>query len=404
MVTDSDKSAIYAMVDGKIYSTWDYRPIHGDGRQLREQNRKAISSMMDKSLEALRELSESDQQFQDYWKEMGREEALAEMPKNEPIPQPSQPSGGIGSIFEQKFLEMTANLTTEKVVETVMPKVQEKILEEYGPLPQVIRVEIPGKSTWEKQGVILHHQFDKILSMVMCGESVYLCGPAGTGKSFLAEQVAEALDLEYYYTSNVTDDVQLKGFIDANGNYHATQFYQAFTKGGLFLLDELDASCDDTATVINNALSNGYFDFPGGERAKIHPDFHCMASGNTYGTGADDEYTGRYRLDASTLDRFAMVKVDYSREISLNMAMGDESLVDFSFDFRRAAKEAGISCLFTYRAVKRLAKFTSFMTKEEAIEIGLTKGLEKEDVAMIARNMQESEWKTALENVGRGDI
>jgi hypothetical protein len=43
--------------------------------------------------------------------------------------------------------------------------------------------------------------------------------------------------------------------------------------------------------------------------AKRHPDFVCIAAANTVGTGADRLYSGRNKLDAATLDRFAIGKV-----------------------------------------------------------------------------------------------
>jgi hypothetical protein len=281
------------------------------------------------------------------------------------------------------------------MVKDIYPVVEKAIVEKFGVLPKVHEIRIPERPKAEVKGV-LHKDFDRIVSMIMDNESVYLCGPAGTGKSYLAQQVAQVMGLEYWYTASVVDDIQLKGFIDANGRYHETQFYKAFTQGGIFLLDELDASVPETLVLLNNALANGYFDFPTG-RTTAHPDFHAIAAGNTFGTGADSTYTGRYTLDAASMDRFALINVTYDRAIEEVMANGDTALVDFANDFRKAVEKVGTQCLCTYRAIKRLAKFSAYMDKADALRIGLTKGLSGDDIRTIYNNMARSnEWKTAL--------
>lgn len=75
----------------------------------------------------------------------------------------------------------------------------------------------------------------------------------------ICQQVAEALGLDFYFTNAVTQEYKLTGFIDANGNYQETQFYKAFTKGGLFFLDEMDASIPETLIILNAAIANRYY-------------------------------------------------------------------------------------------------------------------------------------------------
>ena len=76
----------------------------------------------------------------------------------------------------------------------------------------------------------------------------------------------------------------------------------------------MDASVPETLIILNAAIANRYFDFPTG-RVRANPKFRVIAAGNTLGTGADINYTGRYSLDRASLDRFALVQIDYSREI-----------------------------------------------------------------------------------------
>ena len=144
-------------------------------------------------------------------------------------------------------------------------------------------------------------------------------------------------------------------------------------------MDELDASIPEVLVILNNALANGCFPFPCG-RVQAHKDFHCIAAGNTFGTGADDTYSGRSVIDGATLDRFGMVKVDYDKRIEIGMANGDEYLVEFAHAYRKAAQDAGINALLTYRGIKRLSKFSAYMTKEDALDIAVLKGMASDDV------------------------
>jgi MoxR-like ATPase len=165
----------------------------------------------------------------------------------------------------------------------------------------------------------------------------------------------------------------------------------------VFLLDELDASIPETLTMLNEALANGYFPFPTG-KVDAHPDFHCLAAGNTFGTGADNEYTGRYQIDAATLNRFGVIRVDYDERIERAMCDNDESLVSFAHEYRAAVKESGISSLCTYRDIKRLHKFSAYMEKPEAIQIGLTKGMPSDDCRMLYNKINDKSnvWAKAL--------
>ena len=375
-----------AYVNGKHYSVSSFRPILGNGRQLREDSQKVIREMLPTARSRYAEMEEHEtQRLADI------KAAAMELARKEVTPQPRS----FAEVLEESFIKTLTEKSAEDMVKQMYPTVEKMLVEKFGLLPQIHEIRIPGKEKREVEGIV-HKDFDIILSMVSDNESLYLCGPAGTGKSYLAKQVADALGLEYWYTASVVDDIQLKGFIDANGRYHETQFYNAFTKGGIFLLDELDASIPETLVLLNNALANGYFDFPTG-RTTAHPDFHAMAAGNTFGTGADSTYTGRYVLDAASMDRFGLIRVDYDRRIEEAMADGDNTLVDFARDFRQSVATCGTTCLCTYRAIKRLAKFAKYMPKHEALEIGLTKGLSKDDIRTIYQNMTVSnDWKTAL--------
>lgn len=239
-----------------------------------------------------------------------------------------------------------------------------------------------------------HEKFDEVLNIVNLDIPVYLTGKAGTGKNVICQQVAEALGLDFYFTNAVTQEYKLTGFIDANGNYQETQFYKAFTKGGLFFLDEMDASIPETLIILNAAIANRYFDFPNG-KVSANPNFRVIAAGNTVGTGADNNYTGRYCLDRASLDRFAMVNIDYSEKIEMAMANNNKNLVSFCHRFREITDKAGIECLFSYRTIDRIAKLETVISNlSEVLSISLLKGMDEDTLSILKNELSEAKDMT----------
>jgi MoxR-like ATPase len=70
------------------------------------------------------------------------------------------------------------------------------------------------------------------------------------------------------------------------------------------LLDEMDRYSDKAMVALNAALANRLITLDNGEQIKAHPDFICIGSANTFGTGPDAAYTSAERLDRSTQSRF----------------------------------------------------------------------------------------------------
>lgn len=161
-----------------------------------------------------------------------------------------------------------------------------------------------------------HFLFPDILTAVNTGVPVALIGPAGSGKSTVVEQVADALTLKFYLQNGVTDAHELTGYQDAYGKYHATPFRIAFEKGGTILVDEADTSDPGAFKWVNTALANGYAMFPDQEEpVRRHKDFRIVIAANTYGNGADRLYVGANQLDASTLDRFVFFDFGYDEKL-----------------------------------------------------------------------------------------
>lgn len=291
---------------------------------------------------------------------------------------------------QQVVQNKVAEVTTDDLIKQVKKFAEDFIRSEYGPVRH--DVILHAKDTGETKvlkDTVLHSEFDTILAFVRNGEPVFLCGPAGAGKNVICKQVADTLGLKFYFTNAVTQEYKLTGFTDAMGVFHESAFYKAFKNGGLFMLDEMDASIPETLIVLNSAIANGYFDFPAPiGNVVANPDFHIIAAGNTFGMGASYQYVGRNQLDGASLDRFAVVNIDYDANIEMLVGRNNEELVKFARDFRTACDKAGVNAIVSYRSIGRLAKMSEDLSVKKALKTCLVKNLEKDDLGMILGNIE----------------
>jgi cobaltochelatase CobS len=259
--------------------------------------------------------------------------------------------------------------------------------------------EEPKKS---EDGVIKHREYETIKSCVELDIPVYLVGEAGTGKNYTLEAIAKDLGLDFYFTNSVQQEYKLTGFIDAGGTYHETEFYKAFRFGGVFFLDEIDASIPEVLVLLNAAIANRYFEFPVG-RIEASPSFRVVSAGNTMGSGANELYTGRLVLDSATLDRFAVIEFDYDYNVELSLAKGNKELVNFIRSLRKFTRENGIRATFSYRSIIAVTKLEESKKLDLAsiVRIAVTKGLDKDTIRTL-RVENSGRYHYALEEVKKG--
>ena len=281
------------------------------------------------------------------------------------------------------------------LAENVFKNAKEFIEQEYGKITKTIKYELPEHGELEE---VTHEEFETVLNFVMMNEPVMLIGPAGTGKNVICKQISKILGLDFYFSNAVTQEYKLTGFIDANGTYQETEFYKAFKNGGVFMLDEIDASIPEVLVILNAAIANRYFDFPNG-KIEAHENFRVVAAGNTYGLGASYQYVGRNQLDGASLDRFAQVEINYSPTIEDSLS-DDTELINFIRKFRRECAESGNNHIVSYRTITRLDKMSKVMPLEKCLKTCLLKNMEEDSLNMIVRKFRAgTKWEEALRNV-----
>lgn len=305
--------------------------------------------------------------------ESKKETAKAETTPAQPQQTPAQPTASAAGIMDGFVAALAASIapmlpgmistTVESMTAGMASDVEKNVLNAVSKqvaeaveklnVPQVVTLRVDNGTTTKEVKGLQHEKLQTIIKLAAMKKKIYMYGPAGTGKNVIAKQVAEALDLKFYSCSQIVMKHELIGYCDANGNYIATDFYRAFTNGGLFFFDELDSSCPDAVVAINQAIENRYLEFPGQGMLTAHSDFRVIAAGNTCGVGATAQYTGRAALDASTLNRFMVVNIDYSPAIE--NAIAPANVVKACRDIRSYCAGRNIDLVVSYRTMTDLA-------------------------------------------------
>lgn len=221
----------------------------------------------------------------------------------------------ISNLFGQVAESLTAELT--KKVNELEKKIDQVSLN--GAVLSISLNGAPAVNLTTQASAIL----PQLLKNADLKQNVYIYGPAGSGKTTAAKQVAEALGLQFgsICLTAGASETWLFGRQTANG-FIEGQFSKLYKEGGVFLADELDAADANMLISINSAIdSDSMLNPMSGELIKKHKDFIFIAAGNTNGLGSDFKYTGRTRLDFSTKSRFVDIRLDYDKKLERKLCL-----------------------------------------------------------------------------------
>lgn len=192
---------------------------------------------------------------------------------------------------------------------------------------------------------------EKLRKIIQAGiKNIWMVGPAGCGKSTMARNIAEEMDLPYLCIScgigtSATEFVGYK-----YPTRESTRFSEFYAKPSIILIDEITALDPAVAQILNAALANDEIETTTG---LVHRHSNCIiiATSNTFGFGCDRQYVANNQLDASTIDRFigGIVEVTYSAKYESRY---DKEVVDYVNTLRKFAKSVDLRKVLSTRMIQ----------------------------------------------------
>ena len=278
---------------------------------------------------------------------------------------------------------------TDKIVKNIVDKAMEQFKESCK--FKTVIININNIKTNVLPGQLFHNKFEEVVKVLSLRLHPLLVGPAGSGKNVILEQAAKALKLNFYYVNDVTEEHKVMGFVDANGKFQQTQFFKAFTKGGLIMIDEMDNSHPSALLAINAALGTGYHQyltFPDGILYESNPDFYLAAAANTYGTGSDQIYCGRSSLDGASLNRFLPIFIDYDKNLEQNLVK-NTSILNLFWQVRESINKNKIRHVISTRNIVNADRMlnSNMFTLNNIFDYTIIQSMNEDDLRMILKDL-----------------
>jgi len=213
--------------------------------------------------------------------------------------------------------------------------------------PRLIKYDIPSVPTlpFAKPPI---DTFQSIVDDIMMGGNVMLIGGAGTGKTFLAENLIAKLALgRNYLTINCsqwTSPTEIIGGQTMDG-YQEGKLIEAWVNGYVLILDELPKIDPNTAGLFNDALAktrvkDAVIFNSRRESFTKHENFACIATGNIYPDKESVLYGANNRQDMSLLDRFSgSIYFIEKNPVIEKQILGNEMIWSICNELRSAIEE-----------------------------------------------------------------
>ena len=296
-------------------------------------------------------------------------------------------------------IENTRRELTDEVADVqkgILTEVEERISE----LRRPIQVHINDRPVTSITGMV-HEAFQQVLECAKHFKMVLMVGEAGTGKSYIAKQVATALgydcgngskDWSYICGNADLTLSQVTGRMDANGNWYEGKFNHAFGNGGALCIDEA-FRFDPCVGVLFNPMTDhqGYMPLPN-HPTETHISRHdnniILFIDNSWGQGNSFDYVASQKQDNAWLDRLDGVKVEvgYDKQIERALVGDHVETGRMLWELRSRIKTEGINRILSTRRFQDaniwksvgmsnadvLDKFTTGWSAEEVAKVNVT--------------------------------
>ena len=218
----------------------------------------------------------------------------------------------------------------------------------------------------------------------------FITGLSGNGKTFSVEQACAQLKRELIrvnITIETDEDDLIGGFrlVDGNTAWHNGPVIEAFERGAILLLDEIDLASNKILCLQSILEGKGVFLKKIGKWVKPAAGFNVIATANTKGKGSDDgRFIGTNVLNEAFLERFPVtleqayptpaqetkILESVSRELKVVAPDFCKRLVDWADIIRKTFYDGGIEeIISTRRLVHIIRAYSIFGDKEKAIQV-----------------------------------
>jgi ABC-type dipeptide/oligopeptide/nickel transport system ATPase component len=271
---------------------------------------------------------------------VSREEELMRVPEKKVVEEVTIPG------YEQRIMVPYKHMVLPSEITTITnPMFDERV-----PFSKRKETLLQRLEKREKEGEIFHKKVPQIAVDIMEGDWPYLWGPSGTGKSYMAKQVASLLGMDLTKAGKITEPYSILGYNDPQGRYQITPSFIAALYGNLLFLDELDNGNPDTQVVLNDIYSEllNKLDDPSeicevtfgtDVNVDIHPNFRMIGAGNTSGEGENEAFSSRGKMDESIQERMTPIYIDYDNRVEQQILNDYPEWYKFFIDFRDACKK-----------------------------------------------------------------
>lgn len=247
-----------------------------------------------------------------------------------------------GQLNEERVNEIVEERLTSYRGAVDEERVQQLVADQLNANPP-IRVSLPTGTLIAARAQ--HKQFADLAVLVGRGRNVWMVGPAGTGKSEAALQLAGQMGVRKALVpmhEDVTPSRLLGYKSPINGEWVNGELESVLTEGGIAILDEVDRSRPGVPVALNAVLAQRKVTLKG-ETREVHPECRFICCSNTL-HGGSAEYAAARQQDGAFKDRFYLL--DWPADIDLEMRLAgvdQREWVEFCWRLRELVNELGIT-------------------------------------------------------------
>lgn len=292
-----------------------------------------------------------------------------EVQKEETVSKP--PAGSFDALIQAvvdqsvgaRLTEAESKLAEMAKTATLDPEAVKAMIAEALANARKVEITIPAMPEAKFTGKA-HPMLERLLQLIAVGETFFMiCGPAASGKSTLAKQVATTLKKKLTAVSinEIMTREEILGWRAPNlttgeQKYTASATVEGWERGDVILFDEVDRGNPNTLCALNSIEQRVLYvpraESEGGSESRMGEGAVVICTANTFGTGASRTYVGANQLDAAFLDRFRVLEVGYDRDLEIEIT-GSPEAVTLMESARKRADERSVRRPLTTRMIRR---------------------------------------------------